>query len=88
MAELSLTEVGLIYLRKKKKVHICQKMFSYLLVYSRDPNGNDETLWKPVRSNKIEHLVIKNDTLEMRDELLKEEYKFLENLSSMDSDQS
>lgn len=57
-----------------------------MLVCYRDPNGNDETIWEPVKSKKIEHLHIKS-ALEMKEELLADEFEFLEKLQSMASSQ-
>lgn len=45
-----------------------------------DPNDDNEQIWNPVNSHYVNYLHIKNGSLEMKDELLKSEYEFLESV--------
>ncbi|XP_065209355.1 juvenile hormone esterase-like [Planococcus citri] len=45
-----------------------------------NPNDKEKTIWKPVDSQDINYLHIKDGKFEMRDKLLKEEYEFLESV--------
>ncbi|XP_065209356.1 juvenile hormone esterase-like [Planococcus citri] len=44
------------------------------------PNFEDKVIWDPVDSNDINYLYIRDGILEMKEELLKEEYEFLDSV--------
>ena len=60
-------------------------IFIYFSVdcWIRDPNGTGGKIWTPCISPRIEYLHIKNGEIKMCEDLLKEEYEFLEELYSL-----